>query len=128
MPGQGIPEVVDEEGIEYAHPPDIEPLLSAIEDSTRGEPRDPQFLELFDALDECRGKGRRGLDLYRGEFAFFSDEQIDLVAVRVAEEIELRPDPLVVSALHYVRNDEVFVQIAAQGIDRKSTRLNSSHT
>ncbi len=48
MPGQSIPEVIDEEGIEYAHSPDIEPLLSVIEDSTRGETLDSQRLELFD--------------------------------------------------------------------------------
>jgi hypothetical protein len=52
-------------------------------------------LEPFELFDEIHGKGRRGFNLHRRERTLFSDEQIDLVAVGGAEEIDLRSDPTV---------------------------------
>src|SRR3972149_8906732 len=113
---QGLPDIFEKERIKNADASNIEPLLAVIEDHAGGDSFDFQRLKTFQSLDEIHRKRPGRLDLNRREDAFFPDEQVDLVAVGVAEEIYLRPDPLIESALHDVRNNEVLIQITAQGI------------
>ena len=80
------------ERIENTDAPDVERLLAVVEDSAGQDAFDAKRLKPLELFDEILRKGRGGLDLYRCECTLFSDEQIDLVAVRVPEEIYLRPD------------------------------------
>jgi len=51
--------------------------------------------------------------LDRRERTLSPDEQVDLVAVRVAVEIYLRPEAPVEGTFHDIRHDEVLIQVAA---------------
>jgi len=93
----------------------IEPLLTFIEYRTSSDPFDSQSLKTLQSLDEIHRKRPGGCDFDQGERTFFPDEQVDLVAVGVTEEVYLRPDPLAECAFHNIRYDEVLIEITAQG-------------
>jgi hypothetical protein len=116
--GQSFPDIFDKERIQNADVSDIEPLLAVVEDRAGSEPFNFQRLKTHQSLDEINEKRPGGLDFDWREHALFPDEQVDLVSVGIAEEIYLRPDSLVESALHNVSNDEVLIQVAAQKIGR----------
>jgi hypothetical protein len=104
---QCLPDVVDQERIENADISDTEPPLAVIEDRAGGDPFDFQRRKALQPLEKIVGKCAAGLDLDWRKRALFSDEQIDLVPMGVAEKIDLRPDPLVESSLH-----EIGLQVA----------------
>ena len=115
---QGLPDIFHLKRIKNADVSYGESLLAVIEDRAGSAPFDFQCLKTVQSPEEIGGKRPGGLDLDRDEFAFFPDEQVDLVAVGVSKKIDLRPDPPVEGALQNFGDDEILVQIPPQGIAR----------
>ena len=110
---QGFPDIFDKKRIENADASKIETLLPFVKYRTRSDTFDFQSLKALQSLDKIRGKRLGGFDFDRRERTLSPDEQVDLVAVRVAVEIYLRPEAPVEGTFHDIRHDEVLIQVAA---------------
>jgi len=107
--------------------PDEKSSLTVVKNRSGGDAVEPQRSKPFQAFHEVGGKSHGGLDFHRNESALFPDQEIDLVTVRVAEEIDLRPDPPVERTLDDVRDHKVLVQVAPQGQTKEIIHLKKTN-
>ena len=105
--------------VENTHSTDSKLLFPIVQNRPRSDTVARERPELLQPFHEIGGKSRGGFDLNREEFPLLPDQEIDFVAMGVAEEIDLRPDSAVQGALDDFRNHEVLVETAAQAVGVK---------